>query len=70
MRRILIDKEAVNFNECVFGLPWDHDSACYNFMSVRPDGSIVPSGIGEIDDKGEIESLVIGCDLEDYSGLR
>jgi hypothetical protein len=64
MRRILVENENPNLKECSFGLPWENDSTCYGFM--RPDEVVSASKINEINHE-EVESLIIGCDLEDYS---
>lgn len=58
--RILIDDHKREF----FPLPWKYDGTCYNFMS--PDRFMEPNAI-EIKRPSYVESLVIGCDLEDYS---
>lgn len=67
MRRILIDEKKMNPAECSFGFPWHHDATCYNFD--MPNESIVASEIDEIKKKDNIETLVIGCDLDDYGFL-
>ncbi len=64
MRKILIDSEQINPRECSFGFPWKHDAACYNFQV--PDEFLLCHEIGNIQDKSDVETLVIGCDLEDY----
>ena len=65
MRRILIEKENIDPKTCSFGFPWKHDSICYNFN--MPDECVTAESIGKIEDPADIETLVIGCDLDDYS---
>jgi hypothetical protein len=64
MRRILIDKIERDLQNLHYGLPWKYDATCFNF---RPAKELVH--VLEIDSikKKEVESLIIGCDLEDYS---
>lgn len=64
MRRILIEKENIDPKSCSFGFPWKHDSVCYNFR--MPEECMTADSIGEIVNKDDIETLVIGCDLSDY----
>ncbi len=64
MRRILIEKDSINPKTCSYGFPWKHDSICYNFR--MPAESVAADKIGEIENKADIETLVIGCDLSDY----
>jgi len=33
MRKILIESTQTNPRDCSYGLPWDHDSNCYNFRT-------------------------------------
>lgn len=68
MRRILIEEEKINPAECLYGFPWHHDATCYNFK--RPKESVTASEIGEIKNKDDIETLVIGCDLSDYGFIK
>ena len=65
MRRILIEKENIDPKTCSFGFPWKHDSICYNFN--MPNECVTAESIGKIEDPADIETLVIGCDLEYYS---
>lgn len=65
MRRILIDSSKIDPRGCSYGFPWDHDSVCYNFNS--PEEFVLDKDINQLDDKEDIETLVIGCNLDDYS---
>lgn len=65
MRRILIEKENIDPKACSYGFPWKHDSVCFNFR--MPEECVTADKIGEIRNKGDIETLVIGCDLTDHS---
>ena len=65
MRYILIDKERRNPKECAYGFPWKYDAPCYNFR--MPEEAFTPDDIAGIENKSDIETLVIACDLEDYS---
>lgn len=65
MRRILIENCELDPKECSFGFPWKYDSNCFGFMF--PTELVNASEINETDYGEEIESLIIGCDLEDYS---
>ena len=64
MRRILIDNCETDLTQCSFGFPWKHDSICYNFR--RPDVFILANDIENIADVADIETVVIGCELENY----
>lgn len=64
MRNVLIDTNKIEPKECSFGLPWRYDSICFNFNF--PDEMITVDDISKIK-KDEIETLVVGCDLTDYS---
>ena len=68
MRRILIEKENIDPKSCSFGFPWKHDSICYNFR--MPEECVTADSIGELVNKDDIEILVIGCDLSDYSFIE
>ena len=68
MRRILIEKENIDPKSCSFGFPWKHDSICYNFR--MPEECVTADNIGELVNKDDIEILVIGCDLSDYSFIE
>ncbi len=61
MRQILIaEAEAGSF-----GLPWKNDSTCFNFKF--PNETVHPDDIDKIAGSSDIDALVIGCDLPDYS---
>jgi len=64
MRHILIEKANIDPQSCSFGFPWKHDSICYNFR--MPEECVIADRIGEILNKDDIGTLVIGCDLPDY----
>ena len=68
MRRILIEKENIDPKSCSFGFPWKHDSICYNFR--MPEECVTADSIAENVNKDDIETLVIGCDLSDYSFIE
>ena len=68
MRRILIDEKKIKPTECSYGFPWHHDATCFNFK--MPKESVSSSEIGEIKNKDDIETLVIGCDLSDYEFIK
>lgn len=63
MRKILIESTQTNPRDCSYGLPWEHDSNCYNFR--MPEECVTVSNIEKITPK-DVEVLVIGCDLDDY----
>jgi hypothetical protein len=63
MRKILIDNNQINPRECTYGFPWRDDAICYNFRT--PDEFISHHDISSID-KSDVETLVIGCSLDDY----
>ncbi|MGN0385132.1 MAG: hypothetical protein ACI4EX_04540 [Lachnospiraceae bacterium] len=65
MRQILIDKNSVDLKCCAYRFPWDHDSHCYNFK--MPTELVLNTEINSISDPLEVETLVIGCDLNDYT---
>lgn len=64
MRRILIEKEMINPKHCSYGFPWKSDVPCFNFR--MPEECILAEDIDKITDKDNIETLVIGCDLDSY----
>ncbi len=68
MRRIVIAEKKIDPKECSYGLPWGHDSACYNFN--MPDEFVIVSEINEIERKDDIETLVIVSDLSDYGFIK
>lgn len=61
--RILIDDKKVQ--ERVYSLPWYSDATCFNFK--YPDRQIYPDMLRNIKRPSYVETLVIACDLEDYS---
>ncbi len=61
MRRILIAGQKISS----YGLPWDNDTACYNFRA--PDEFICAKDACGIGGRDEIETLVTACELPDYS---
>ena len=68
MRKILIDNnQNINLRECTYGFPWRHDATCFKFRT--PDEFIPYHDISNISDKSDIniETLVIGCELDDYN---
>lgn len=67
MRKVLIEKENADPEKCSFGFPWKHDSTCYNFN--MPDECVAVENINEIEPY-DLETLVIGCDLNDYSFIE
>ena len=64
MRRILIEKEMTDPKHCSFGFPWENDSTCFKFEI--PEECVLAEDIDKITDKDNIETLVIGCDLDSY----
>ena len=65
MRRILIEDDEVDVKKCCYGFPWRYDATCFNFKA--PNEIVQASEIEKIDCWDEITTLVIGCDLDDYS---
>ena len=65
MRRILIYTEKIDPQSCHYGMPWKSDATCFNFKS--PDECVLVSELAQMGDLSEITTLVIGCDLPDYS---
>ena len=60
--RILID----NHNRDIYELPWSSDATCFNFKA--PDKWITPgTEKDQIKRPSYVETLVIGCELDDYS---
>lgn len=68
MRRILIDNHQQDPKECAYGFPWRHDSICYNFNI--PDEFVMANDVDKIEDKADVETLVIGCDLDGYEFIN
>ena len=64
MRRILIEKEMMDPKHCSYRFPWKSDVPCFNFR--MPEECILVEDIDKITDKDNIETLVIGCDLDSY----
>lgn len=62
--KILIENTEVNLDRCSYGFPWEHDATCYNFR--RPEEIILAKNIRDIENKADIQTLVIGYKLEDY----
>lgn len=61
--RILIDDKPIE-NRGYF-MPWYNDGACFNFKS--PDTQIDPEKVNNMDCPLNVTTLVIDCDLQDYS---
>lgn len=61
MRQIVISETEAGS----FGLPWKRDSTCINFKF--PKETVHPDDIDKIAGSSDIDALVIGCDLSDYS---
>ena len=64
MRRILIEKEMIDPKHCSYGFPWKSDGPCFNFR--MPEECVLAEDVDKIADKDNIETLVIGCDLDSY----
>lgn len=64
MRKILIENTEVKLDGCSYGFPWEHDATCYNFR--RPEEIILAQHIHDIENDEDVETLVIGCRLDDY----
>jgi hypothetical protein len=65
MRKILIDNnQNINPRECTYGFSWRHDATCFNFRT--PDEFIPYHDLSKIIDMSDVETLVIGCELDDY----
>lgn len=65
MRKILIDNHQLDPTKCSYGLPWKNDAICFNFRG--PEEMILADHLDDLGDLSEIETLVIGCELDDYS---
>ena len=65
MRKILIDNHQLDPTKCSYGLPWKHDAICFNFRG--PEELILADHLDDLGAPSEIETLVIGCELDDYS---
>ncbi|MBR1855064.1 MAG: hypothetical protein IJ794_18315 [Lachnospiraceae bacterium] len=69
-RHILIERDEIDPQKCSYGFPWKHDSTCYNFR--MPKECVPADRIGEMlggEGSKEIETAVIGCELENYGFL-
>lgn len=64
MKRILIENSIIDPQKCSFGFPWESDVPCFNFR--MPEEYLSAADIDKIVDKNDIETLVIGCDLDSY----
>lgn len=65
MRKILITtNNNVDCEGISYGMPWKHDSCCYNFN--MPDEHINVDSINEIENVDNIGTLVIGSPLNNY----
>ena len=64
--RILIDDEQIENRAYI--MPWYNDGTCFNFQS--PDAQINPEKVNDIENPLSVTTLVIGCDLQDYSFIR
>lgn len=64
--RILIDDKEVK--DRAYPLPWYSDATCFNFHC--PDRQIYPDRIKEIKRPSYVETLVIACNLDDYTFIR
>lgn len=64
MRRILIEKEMMDPKHCSYGFPWKSDVPCFNFR--MPEECVLAEDVCKITDKENIDTLVIGCDLDSY----
>ena len=61
MRSILIAEEQIT----TFSMPWKLDSTCFNFN--LPKELVLPENIADIEDKNDIGTLVVACELPDHS---
>ena len=61
--RLLIDTND-DINR-MYMLPWSNGSTCFNFKA--PERHVFPNKISEIKRPSFVETLVIACDLDDYS---
>lgn len=65
MRILIDDGHDVDIRDRVYQLPWYNDSTCFSFAA--PDRQIYPEEINVIKRPSYVESLVIACDLKEYS---
>ena len=68
MKSIMIDKKRVDPQLCVFGFPWMYDCLSLNFM--WPDTALTVDEVDNIEDKEDIEALIITCNLSDYTFIE
>lgn len=61
--RILVDNKADKNR--AYPLPWRNDANCFNFHC--PDRQVYPDRLMEIKRPSYVETLVIACELEDYT---
>ena len=61
--RLLIDTND-DINR-MYMLPWSNESTCFNFKA--PEKHVFPDRTSDIKRPSFVETLVITCDLEDYS---
>ena len=61
--RILIDDKEIENRAYI--MPWYNDGTCFNFKS--PDTQIHPERVNDIENPLSVTTLVIECDLKDYS---
>lgn len=64
MKRILIEDNIVDVSTCSYGFPWKSDVPCFNFNV--PQECVTANAINDIGDRSDIETLVIGCNLDNY----
>lgn len=64
MSYILIGEQGTDLGKSVYSFPWKSDAICYNFKLPR---ELVCSDDIRSIDRAEVESLVIKCNLSDYS---
>lgn len=64
--RILIDDKEIENRAYI--LPWYNDGTGFNFKS--PDTQIDPGKVNDIENPLSVRTLVIECDLQDYSFIR
>ncbi len=65
MKRILIDNKQEDLKQIAYSIPWKSDTVCFNFK--HPETLVLDSEIEELQDEENVETLVIGCKLLDYS---
>ena len=67
IRHVLITDRKVSLDECAYSLPWRNDLICMNFD--RPETMVLPEDIPLLN-RDEIETMVIGCILDDCTFLK